>query len=1316
MDEELKLLLALNVQATGQAVFADIARGLQGIVESSTAAKVALVPLAAGLGLVAAAGVAIGIAADQAVHFQTLITQIGNNTNASAAQVKFMNDAVLQLAQTTSTPIDQLANGLMHVMNMGYQGADAMNILTVANESAASTGSNTADVANILANVMHEFAIPTTDAAHAMDILHTAAALGNMTLEQMVGAFGPVAAIAATIGVPLDEAAAAMAAVTRHGFDAAEAGTQVKNMIERLAVPTAGAVKELEALSQATGVDLVTAQKQFAAGTLDLTGYLADLSKATNGNFQAFNQLMGGTQLTAAQLDALTQATHGNIDALQKLDPNIRGLYGLFILTGRGAQDYMSILKQVDDAQQGAGITAESYARTQATVGFQLDMLRNMLQVAAIELGQNFLPAITEVVQWLTGYGIPAFIQLATDIGQQLGPALQQVGQLFGSLASTLQSNGLLGALGILGQQIADFAVSMFQSGWNIVSTLASGMMQAAETVLQDVVNEIASFIASFLSGNSPPPEGPLSTIDQGGFNAILAYAQGMMQAMPSVQQTVTQIAGTIASTLASPDLTNAKASFDAIKASLDNVATSAAGAKQAIAGIQPAIDANKAAVADLNDAIQTVTTSYNDQIDPLQQQLDLLKSQVDYQTQIADAQDKVALAQIDQQLLQAQGDPVKRAQLQAELDKNKLLEQGYSLTSQIASIEAQKKQSAGDPAKLADLNLKEQDLQIQQQMLGLVDKTKVASLDAQKQQITNTDALRNANQAVVDAQQKAAELPLEQRIAQLKAAEQQQLQPLKDQLTTLQGQNQQLQAAQDRWKAIAGSVSAAGGGMKAPALGGAGTGLAAAGTSAADDVNTKMQKSVVSFVDQAKDAAKKWVAGFEQGVKDNLSKLETAFSALPKNLTTWLGNAWAGIDWGKIWNRAVNIAAGLGGALMATDWGAVGGKIGDGLGKALQIAIAGLQAGGKLVMQLSGLMSGLFNSIDWGKVGAAVLPKAVDFLFGVFNSLFDPNVWGEILGKHWLDILLLGLTIAFAPAKFIGPVAEILAKVPLVGPLMDWLLRALNDLGSPARKAIAQFIGDSFDVLGTAFHDTVFPAMDHELTGFGALIKDRLDTIGLKFLYFMEDIGKTIGDSGPKQVVAKMDEVLSALRTEIDQFAQEAVKRGETIITNLVTGIGNMDTAVRNAMVTIGTMMTAGALDGLSTFGQQIEDALTKAIDAININIGPFHLSANGFHVDAPQMPTISIPGFAGGTNSAPGGLALVGENGPELINLPRGASVTPIAGVGSVNGGGSGGGNVYITGNYLLSPSSLSELARQVGDVLTKQTGRAYTINRIQ
>jgi hypothetical protein len=50
--------------------------------------------------------------------------------------------------------------------------------------------------------------------------------------------------------------------------------------------------------------------------------------------------------------------------------------------------------------------------------------------------------------------------------------------------------------------------------------------------------------------------------------------------------------------------------------------------------------------------------------------------------------------------------------------------------------------------------------------------------------------------------------------------------------------------------------------------------------------------------------------------------------------------------------------------------------------------------------------------------------------------------------------------------------------------------------------------------------------------------------------------------------------------------------------------------------------------------------------------------------------MLGLSIPGFATGTNFAPGGMAIVGERGPELVNLPRGSQVIPnheLSGMGS-------------------------------------------------
>jgi phage-related tail protein len=44
---------------------------------------------------------------------------------------------------------------------------------------------------------------------------------------------------------------------------------------------------------------------------------------------------------------------------------------------------------------------------------------------------------------------------------------------------------------------------------------------------------------------------------------------------------------------------------------------------------------------------------------------------------------------------------------------------------------------------------------------------------------------------------------------------------------------------------------------------------------------------------------------------------------------------------------------------------------------------------------------------------------------------------------------------------------------------------------------------------------------------------------------------------------------------------------------------------------------------------------------------------------------------GFAVGTRYAPGGMSLVGERGPELVNLPRGSQVVPAAQTSAMLGG---------------------------------------------
>lgn len=67
-----------------------------------------------------------------------------------------------------------------------------------------------------------------------------------------------------------------------------------------------------------------------------------------------------------------------------------------------------------------------------------------------------------------------------------------------------------------------------------------------------------------------------------------------------------------------------------------------------------------------------------------------------------------------------------------------------------------------------------------------------------------------------------------------------------------------------------------------------------------------------------------------------------------------------------------------------------------------------------------------------------------------------------------------------------------------------------------------------------------------------------------------------------------------------------------------------------------------------------------------------------------------IGVKGFARGTNNAPGGMALVGEQGPELINLPRASQVFPTPKTNQMLSG-MGGGNMNVSGEFTVRGTDL-------------------------
>ena len=115
-------------------------------------------------------------------------------------------------------------------------------------------------------------------------------------------------------------------------------------------------------------------------------------------------------------------------------------------------------------------------------------------------------------------------------------------------------------------------------------------------------------------------------------------------------------------------------------------------------------------------------------------------------------------------------------------------------------------------------------------------------------------------------------------------------------------------------------------------------------------------------------------------------------------------------------------------------------------------------------------------------------------------------------------------------------------------------------------------------------------------------------------------------------------------------------------------------------ALGKVGELFTAGAGKSMYlTFAKwaliiiAVVAAVAALIAMINVLTGKGSQVESAFHSMGGAMGggSMNIPQYATGTSYHPGGLALVGEEGPELLNLPRGAQVYTNGETGAMLGG---------------------------------------------
>lgn len=225
------------------------------------------------------------------------------------------------------------------------------------------------------------------------------------------------------------------------------------------------------------------------------------------------------------------------------------------------------------------------------------------------------------------------------------------------------------------------------------------------------------------------------------------------------------------------------------------------------------------------------------------------------------------------------------------------------------------------------------------------------------------------------------------------------------------------------------------------------------------------------------------------------------------------------------------------------------------------------------------------------------------------------------------------------------------------LNPLINAGSGYLRELGDEAERVGAVLDDDDVQELGKLKDEMDSLNVQMDAT------KLRLGTVLLPLLINVLDVVTSINPEVLK-TVAVVSSVVAIIVMMVKTVAD--VTKAVSTVTNAVSGgIPTWLKVVAVITTIVGLLIVLLSL--IAAIKGKANDATTVLNNATNFK--------NNVAAQSAQMTAAyrSVPKYAKGTDFHPGGLAVVGENGPELVQLPRGSKVYP-------NGSATGETNNYV------------------------------------
>jgi TP901 family phage tail tape measure protein len=409
---------------------------------------------AVGVASVAGLGVAMFETTKKAGDFQASQVRLVASAGESAQNLKTISDGILGISGQVGYSSQQLMDAMYGVEKAGYRGADAVNVMKSAAQGAKSENADLGEVLNGLTTSMHDFGFGPERAADVMSKMVAAVGASKTTFQEFSSSLHSVEPVAAAAGLKLEDVYSTLAMMTKSGASAEQSTENMRNAINALtgsSQPARDAMAQFgisaddvsQKLSQrglAGSMQYLyeTVQQKLMPGMKVNQGALLENAQAANSlndmlaqmsphanqlaeslknGSMTYKEYRKAAQDSVAEdraklqqfaelnnkLDGFSKATRTGRDQVETLGKALRDMTGTVAgqsvalqVTGDHYKETTELNRQLTETTREADGTVKGFNETQATLNAKMADAKAAFGAAAIELGNAFVPLMTD--------------------------------------------------------------------------------------------------------------------------------------------------------------------------------------------------------------------------------------------------------------------------------------------------------------------------------------------------------------------------------------------------------------------------------------------------------------------------------------------------------------------------------------------------------------------------------------------------------------------------------------------------------------------------------------------------------------------------------------------------------------------------------------------------------------------------------------------------------------------------------------------------------------------------------------------------------